>query len=262
VTQDCTQTPFASPTAAAAVTKKFEIATPNVSTYTAAASVQALFLNSNCWKTPANLPICTVTNTTATTAVFTIAKTTTGSLIGLDYVVSVTNTVSLASGWNQDFTVTCINKGDKATSTSTTPALSFTYKGCSTPGTLAAPTYGKGQSTLSKYNTGSTPQLLFNIVSTSATNALFTVEKGFCPDISCHLVGNVLKSIVMSFADNTITSTLNDLNFIPAEYQSVTAWCKAPKSPYYTIQKSQVVQSIFINPKTVATSLTAFKIQA
>jgi len=153
VTQDCTQTPFASPTAAAAVTYPFATTTPNVATYIAAASVQALFLNSNCWKTAANLPICTVTNTTATTAVFTIAKTTTGSLIGLDYVVSVTNTVSLATKWNQDFTVTCINKGDKATSTSTTPALSFTYKGCSTIKPLAAPSYAKGQgSNLSKYN--------------------------------------------------------------------------------------------------------------
>jgi len=123
VTQDCTQAPFASTAEATPVSASFDDANPSVAKWTAVASVRALFLNANCWKTAATLPVCTVTNNTAmTTAVFTIAPTTTGDFVGLDYTVSVTNAVTLDKYWSQTFTVTCVMKGVKATSSSTTTA--------------------------------------------------------------------------------------------------------------------------------------------
>jgi len=222
VTQDCTQAPFADKTAYGPPSVKFEAATPTLDTYVAAASVRALFLNANCW-TATSLPICTVTNTTATTAIFTIAKIATTSTSGLnDYQVKVTNFKAsvlnegvndLSQFWTGEFSITCINKGDKATASSSTTPKTFTYNGCSTVSGLALSyTYNidAGASTSSNYNSLSTKQRLFTIVAKTTTkNALFTVSSGFCPDISCHLVGNTVKTTVMSFASNEITSTLN-----------------------------------------------------
>jgi len=218
----------------------FEAATPILDTYIATASVQALFLNANCWTTT-SLPICTVTNTTDTTATFTIAKTTTGGNVGSDYQVMVTNSVSsvlnegvndLSKGWSTKFSVTCIYKGDKATASSTTTPITFTYGGCKTTAGLDLSfQYNKvaGASTSSNYNSVSTPQKLFTIVAKTGTaNSLFNTATGFCPDISCHLVGNTVKTTVMAFASNEITSTLNNAIAAPAFYPNVTVWCKSP----------------------------------
>lgn len=201
VTQDCTQQPYAKPTATPPASIKFAIndvpAKGGAPIYTILSKITDQFVNSNCWALNKAVPTCTVNNVNSTAsgsvnnAKFAIIQNAKTSTTPYDYTVTATlaaNAGDLSASWNADFTVTCVTGTSKATASSTTKTLTFTYNGCSS-GTTAlelASTYGTGSSTLLKYTTSKDAQTAFTIIGTAAaSNTLFHQTGGYCPDVVC-----------------------------------------------------------------------------